>query len=104
MTLCGFEKIRDLPPPRDGFVTLLSKTPSPPSRDLWTLPNYPCTIWAHLGTIPCLSLCFSFEILKEKNIVTKQMKNEYFQENKEKSIEYTREMILSDDQNEIIES
>ena len=66
--------------------------------------TYPCTIWAHLGTIPCLSLCFSFEILKEKNIVTKQMKNEYFQENKEKSIEYTREMILSDDQNEIIES
>ena len=32
------------------------------------------------------------------------MKNEYFQENKEKSIEYTREMILFDDQNEIIES
>ena len=31
------------------------------------------------------------------------MKNEYFQENKEKSIEYTREMILSDDPNEIIE-
>ena len=47
---------------------------------------------------------FSFEILKEKNIVTKQMKNEYFQENKEKKIEYTREMILFDDQNEIIES
>ena len=32
------------------------------------------------------------------------MKNEYFQENKGKSIEYTREMILFDDQNEIIES
>ena len=32
------------------------------------------------------------------------MKNEYFQENKEKSIEYTMEMILFDDQNEIIES
>ena len=31
------------------------------------------------------------------------MKNEYFQENKEKSIEYTREMILSDAPNEIIE-
>ena len=31
------------------------------------------------------------------------MKNEYFQENKEKSIEYTRGMILSDDQNETIE-
>ena len=32
------------------------------------------------------------------------MKNEYFQENKEKIIEYTKEMILFDDQNEIIES
>ena len=31
------------------------------------------------------------------------MKNEYFQENKEKRIEYTMEMILSDAPNEIIE-
>ena len=46
---------------------------------------------------------FPLKSLKKKNIVTKQMKNEYFQENKEKSIEYTREMILSDDPNEIIE-
>ena len=31
------------------------------------------------------------------------MKNEYFQENLEKSIKITREMILFDDPNEIIE-
>ena len=31
------------------------------------------------------------------------MKNEYFQENEKKNIEITREMILFDDRNEIIE-
>ena len=31
------------------------------------------------------------------------MKNEYFQENEKKNIEITREMILFDDPNEIIE-
>ena len=38
-----------------------------------------------------------------KNILTNQMKNEYFQENLEKSIKITRAMILFDDPNEIIE-
>ena len=39
----------------------------------------------------------------KKNIVTNQMKNEDFQENLENSIKITREMILFDDPNEIIE-
>ena len=40
----------------------------------------------------------------KKYILTNQMKNEYFQEKeKKKSIEITREMILFDDPNEIIE-
>ena len=38
-----------------------------------------------------------------KNIATNQMKNEYFQENLEKSIKITRAMILFDDPNEIID-
>ena len=38
----------------------------------------------------------------KKNIVTNQMKSEYFQEHLEKSIEITRAMILFDDPNEII--
>ena len=46
---------------------------------------------------------FSFEIPMKKYILTNQMKNEYFQENEKKSIEITREMILFDDPNEIIE-
>ena len=39
----------------------------------------------------------------KKYILTNQRKNEYFQENEKKSIEITREMILFDDPNEIIE-
>ena len=46
---------------------------------------------------------FPFEIPMKKYILTNQMKNEYFQENEKKSIEITREMILFDDPNEIIE-
>ena len=38
---------------------------------------------------------------QRKNILTNQMKNEYFQENLEKRIKITREMILSNDPNEI---
>ena len=43
------------------------------------------------------------EIPMKKYILTNQMKNEYFQENEKKIIEITREMILFDDPNEIIE-
>ena len=39
----------------------------------------------------------------KKYILTNQMKNECFQENLENSIKITREMILFDDPNEIIE-
>ena len=39
----------------------------------------------------------------KKYILTNQRKNEYFQENEKKSIEITREMVLFDDPNEIIE-
>ena len=39
----------------------------------------------------------------KKYIDTNQMKNEYFQENMEKVIEITRELILFDVPNEIIE-
>ena len=39
----------------------------------------------------------------EKIILTNQMKNKHFQENEKKSIEITKEMILFDDPNEIIE-
>ena len=58
--------------------------------------------WAPLGT-PFCNFMFPFEIPMKKYILTNQMKNEYFQENEKKSIEITREMILFDDPNEIIE-
>ena len=48
-------------------------------------------------------IIFPLEIPMKKYILTNQMKNEYFQENEKKSIEITREMILFDDPNEIIE-
>ena len=57
---------------------------------------------APLGT-PFYNFSFPFEIPMKKYILTNQMKNEYFQENEKKSIEITREMILFDDPNEIIE-
>eukprot|EP00493_Phyllostaurus_siculus_P021207 UN21533 len=48
-------------------------------------------------------ITFPFEIPMKKCLLTNQMKNEYFQENEKKTIEITREMILFDDPNEIIE-
>eukprot|EP00493_Phyllostaurus_siculus_P021205 UN21531 len=52
---------------------------------------------------PVCNCIFPFEIPMKKYILTNQMKNEYFQENEKKTIEITREMILFDDPNEIIE-
>ena len=46
---------------------------------------------------------FPLKSLCKENILTNQMKNEYFQENLEKRIKITREMILSEVQNEIRE-
>ena len=46
---------------------------------------------------------FQLKSLCKKNILTNQMKNEYFQENLEKRIKIIREMILSKIPNEILE-
>ena len=54
------------------------------------------------GRLDC-NFIFPFEIPMKKYILTNQMKNEYFQENEKKSIEITREMILFDDSNEIVD-
>ena len=41
---------------------------------------------------------------QRKNILTNQIKNEYFQENLEKGIKITKEMILSEVTNDILET
>ena len=46
---------------------------------------------------------FPLKSLYKENILTNQMKNEYFQENLEKRIKITREMILSEVPNEFRE-
>ena len=46
---------------------------------------------------------FPLKSLYKKNILTNQMKNEYFQENLKKRIKSTREMILSKIPNQILE-
>ena len=51
--------------------------------------------------LPPCNFIFPLKSLYKENILTNQMKNEYFQENLEKRIKITREMILSDDPNEI---
>ena len=46
---------------------------------------------------------FPLKSLYKENILTNQMKNEYFQENLEKRIKITRETILSEVPNDIFE-
>ena len=108
--------LHDWPPPH-YFYLLLTSGQYPASevntsRRAWGYPPPPpffstpkiyflLILGEHFLIHNFFPLFFPLKSLYKENILTNQMKNEYFQENLEKRIKITREMILSEDPNEI---